>query len=127
MEGMCDGGIFNFPDTIDNGSLSRSIAVFNSEAQCDDDRDKVRSERLKYGNTKQFSSKSATSINVCPKYTWKNVTHELIRWRPEHENADECDTPYIDLYKPCRTLLFHVSEVLYVNECGFDFLGMSEI
>lgn len=53
-----DGDIFNFPDTTYSGSLSRCIAVRNSVAQCDDDRDKAGKERLDYRIKKQVASNS---------------------------------------------------------------------
>lgn len=54
------------------------------------------------------------------------VSSEVMYWRSKNKTVEEEYEEHDVLHGPRRTLLFQVSEMLEINECGLDFLDEPE-
>lgn len=97
-----------------------------SVAISDDLREKARKYRLYSRNAKLFASLLANAIERRLKHLWEKVSCDEISWRPGHEFDSEHDSLRAPMHSPRRNLLFHVSAMFEVNECGLDFLNEPE-
>lgn len=98
-----------------------SFPCLRSKAEHCAAREKSRSDRLHKRAAKELALQLAKSVADRLGALWRPVVSAAIHWTPEDN-----ESPPRSHHLPRRVLLFHLSALMDINECEFEWLELNE-
>lgn len=116
-------------NALDTASGRSSQACIPSVAISDVEREATRKIRLTKRAAKDLAVKLADRLNHRLGHIWKQIDEETALWRPDNSVIENDEDQEIEeaMHQPRRTLLFHISAIMDINECQLEFIEDSPL